>query len=155
MKCPFCKNLDSRVVDSRVSGEGFTIRRRRECPKCQNRFTTYEQVAETKVTVIKKDHSREPFDREKIRIGVAVACYKRPVSPEQIDNLIAEVEADVLGRNEAEITSGEVGEIVMEHLRSLDQVAYVRFASVYREFQDASDFESEIRHVLTGQPRTE
>jgi transcriptional repressor NrdR len=151
MKCPFCKHLDSRVVDSRVSGEGFTIRRRRECPNCQSRFTTYEQVAETKVTVIKKDDSRELFDREKIRDGVATACYKRPVSAEQIDNLIAEVEASVVGHGESEITSRDVGEIVMSHLKKLDQVAYVRFASVYREFQDVSDFDAEIRPMLAGQ----
>lgn len=150
MRCPFCKNPDSRVVDSRMSAEGYTIRRRRECPACNARFTTYEQVAETKVTVVKKDQSRQPFDREKIRQGVATACYKRPVSPEQIDALIAQVEAAVLGRGEPEIRSADVGEIVMEYLRSLDQVAYVRFASVYREFQHVSDFDAEIRPMLSA-----
>lgn len=155
MKCPFCKNPDSRVVDSRMSVEGFTIRRRRECPSCSSRFTTYEQVAETKVTVVKKDQTREPFDRLKIREGVARACYKRPVSPERIENLIAEVEASIVGRGEVEITSAEIGEIVMEHLRTFDQVAYVRFASVYREFKDVSDFDAEIRPMLTSQLRSE
>lgn len=151
MKCPFCKNLDSRVVDSRVSGEGFSIRRRRECPSCQGRFTTYEQIAETKITVIKKDDSREAFDREKIRVGVATACFKRPVGAEEIDGLMAEVEAAVLGRGDSEISSREIGDLVMDRLRGLDQVAYVRFASVYREFQDVSDFDAEIRPMLSGQ----
>jgi transcriptional repressor NrdR len=138
-------------VDSRVSGEGYTIRRRRECPTCQARFTTYEQVAETTVMVVKKDKSREPFDRGKIRAGMVTACFKRPISPEQIDSLIADVEADVLGRGDSEIPSQVIGELVMEKLRTLDQVAYVRFASVYREFQDVSDFDAEIRPMLTAQ----
>lgn len=154
MNCPFCKSPDSRVVDSRLSGEGFTIRRRRECPACQARFTTYEQVAETRVMVVKKDQSREPFDRGKIREGVARACYKRSVSLERIENLIAEVEAAVVGRGEPEITSAEIGDLVIEHLRGLDQVAYVRFASVYREFKDVSDFDAEIRPMLASQSRT-
>ncbi|MBY0586017.1 transcriptional regulator NrdR [bacterium] len=155
MKCPYCKHPDSRVVDSRVSGEGFTIRRRRECPNCQVRFTTYEQVAETTVMVVKKDKSREPFDRGKIRAGIVTACFKRPISPEQIDSLIADVEADVLGQGDAEIASPAIGELVMEKLKTLDQVAYVRFASVYREFQDVSDFDAEIRPMLSAQQAAE
>lgn len=153
MKCPFCKVPDSRVVDSRTSGEGFTIRRRRECPQCNGRFTTYEQISDIRFIVVKKDDSREAFDREKMRIGIATACFKRPVSPDQIDNLIGEVEAAVLGRGESDITSRDLGEIVIEHLKLLDQVAYVRFASVYREFQDVSDFDAEIRPMLAGEDR--
>lgn len=148
MKCPFCQTLDTRVVDSRGSGEGFSIRRRRECAECGNRFTTYEQIAEIPVSVIKKDGSRTPFDRRRIQEGVAKACYKRPVSPEAVDDLAARVEAEVLRRGEPEVASSQVGELVMAELRQLDQVAYVRFASVYREFKDISDFEEEIRPML-------
>lgn len=148
MKCPYCHALDSRVIDSRTSSEGFTIRRRRECSECNNRFTTYEQVSDVPVLVKKKDSSRVPFDREKIRAGLAKACYKRPVSPEVINDLATKIESEIIKLGEPEVTSAMVGEMVMRELRALDQVAYVRFASVYREFQDVSDFEVEIRPML-------
>jgi transcriptional repressor NrdR len=148
MKCPYCYALDSRVIDSRTSNEGFTIRRRRECPDCGNRFTTYEQVSEVPVMVKKKDASRVPFDREKIRSGLAKACYKRPVSPETIDDLATRIEAEITRKGDPEVLSSTIGEMVMKELRALDQVAYVRFASVYREFKDVSDFEVEIRPML-------
>ena len=153
MKCPFCQVPDTRVIDSRMSGEGFTIRRRRECTACGKRFTTYEQMVDVPVMVVKKDASREAFDRARIRIGVEKACYKRPVGPEMIDDLAAKIEAMVVGLGEAEVTSQRIGEMVMNELRSLDQVAYVRFASVYRAFKDISDFEDEIRPMLSDTSR--
>lgn len=148
MKCPFCQALDTRVIDSRSSGEGFAIRRRRECTECGKRFTTHEQIAGTLLSVIKKDSTRVPFDREKIRTGVAQACYKRPISQNQLDDLVARIEAEIIRWGEQEISSSRIGELVMNELRMLDQVAYVRFASVYREFKDVSDFEEEIRPML-------
>lgn len=148
MKCPYCHAQDSRVVDSRTSNEGLTIRRRRECPECGNRFTTYEQVSDVPVMVTKKDSSRVPFDREKIRLGLAKACYKRPIGPDVINDLAARIESEVVRLGEPEIRSTEIGEMVMKELRLLDQVAYVRFASVYREFKDVTDFEVEIRPML-------
>ena len=154
MKCPFCRETDTRVIDSRSSGEGFSIRRRRECTACGNRFTTYEQMAETPVTVIKKkDSERVPFDRAKIKAGIEKAVYKRPVGPEAIEDLVAKVEAAVVRQGEPEIPSTRIGELVMQELRELDQVAYVRFASVYRDFKDVSDFEQEIRPMLSRDPK--
>lgn len=151
MKCPYCQALETRVIDSRTSNEGFAIRRRRECSECGNRFTTYEQITEIRMTVVKKDGTRVPFDREKIRSGIEKACYKRPISPEVIGDLAARIESDVLRQGDSEVTSAQLGEMVMEALRDLDQVAYVRFASVYREFKDVSDFEHEIRPMLARQ----
>lgn len=152
MKCPFCHAADTRVIDSRASGDGFAIRRRRECSICGKRFTTHEQMAGTPLTVIKKDSTRVPFDREKIRSGVAKACYKRPISQNVLDDLVARIEAEVVRWGEQEVSSTRIGELVMNELRSLDQVAYVRFASVYREFKDVSDFEEEIRPMLSRDP---
>jgi transcriptional repressor NrdR len=149
MKCPSCNAPDTRVIDSRTSREGFTIRRRRQCPECGARFTTYEQIGETSVMVIKKDASRVPFDRAKIHRGLEKACYKRPIRAEALEELVNRIEAQVTGSGEAEVSSARIGEMVMRELRKLDQVAYVRFASVYREFKDVSDFEQEIRPMLT------
>lgn len=151
MKCPFCRTDDTRVVDSRVSNEGFAIRRRRECSECGNRFTTYEQISELKLIVVKKDGSRVPFDREKIKTGIEKACYKRPIGPEVIEDLVQRVETTVARAGDAEIKSAKIGDLIMGELRQLDQVAYVRFASVYREFKDVSDFEDEIRPMLARQ----
>src|SRR5688572_26455374 len=125
MKCPFCQAADTRVIDTRSNGEGFTIRRRRECLQCDYRFTTYEQIAETALTVIKKNGTRIAFDRNKIRAGVETACYKRPVSGETIEDLVARIEAAVTRLGEPEVNSWQIGELVMEELRRLDQVAYV------------------------------
>ncbi|QDU61127.1 Transcriptional repressor NrdR [Planctomycetes bacterium Pan216] len=136
------------MIDSRTCREGFAIRRRRLCEGCDNRFTTYEQIDETPVVVVKKDQSRVPFNREKLRVGVEKACYKRPISPEQVEELAARIEATILARGETEVQSTNVGELAMEELRQLDQVAYVRFASVYREFKDINDFEAEIKPLL-------
>jgi transcriptional repressor NrdR len=148
MKCPFCQTPDTRVIDSRVIGDGVSIRRRRQCPHCDQRFTTYERMAETPLSVIKRDDSRVPFDRQKIVSGVLKACYKRPVSNEQIENLAGEIETELLRRGEQEVKSTAVGEMVMERLRRLDQVAYVRFASVYRNFTDLADFSDVIGSIL-------
>lgn len=148
MKCPFCHADDTRVVDSRTSGEGFEIRRRRECAACATRFTTYERIGDAPVSVVKKDLSRIPFDRKKIRDGLEKACYKRPISSDQLDQLVDRVQADVLRMGESEVPSSAIGELVMKELRQLDQVAYVRFASVYREFEDVTDFASEIKPML-------
>lgn len=148
MKCPFCQASDTKVVDSRTCRDGFGIRRRRQCSDCNKRFSTYEQIAETPVVVIKKDATRTPFDREKIRIGVEKACYKRPISPEQVEEVAAKIEASITQAGEPEFPAARIGEMVMHELRQLDQVAYVRFASVYREFKDVSDFEHEIRPML-------
>lgn len=148
MRCPACRADNDRVIDSRASEEGFVIRRRRECLSCKRRFTTYERLEEFEIKVVKKDGVREPFDREKIRSGLAKACWKRPISDEQIDNLVSEVEAELYAKEDQEIDSTTLGEMVMQRLAKLDEVAYVRFASVYRRFKDARDFVDEIRPML-------
>lgn len=153
MKCPSCQALETKVIDSRSSQDGFAIRRRRQCSECGYRFTTYEQMGENPVMVIKKDASRVPFDRNRIRAGVEKACYKRPVSAEQIESLAANVEVEVTRLGEPEIASSAIGDMVMRQLRKLDPVAYVRFASVYRDFKDVSDFEHEIRPILAQRER--
>jgi len=147
MKCPFCKVDDDRVVDSRVRQGGAVIRRRRECQACGRRYTTLERVERTPVRVVKKDGSRVPFDRDKILQGLMKACYKRPLSQQTIEDAADAVEVAVANRLEAEVPSRIIGELVMERLRGLDKVAYVRFASVYREFEDVSEFVNEIRHL--------
>jgi transcriptional repressor NrdR len=148
MRCPFCRTDNDRVIDSRASEDGFAIRRRRECLTCKRRYTTYERLEETTVKVVKKDNARVPFDREKIRIGLQKACWKRPVSDRQIEDVITSVETVILGDYEAEVESRQIGELVMQHLRKLDQVAYVRFASVYRDFADIRDFVQELTPML-------
>lgn len=144
MLCPFCRQGESKVVDSRGSQE-FVIRRRRECLHCGRRFTTYEKMEESPLKVIKKDGSRVPFDRERIRAGIEKACYKRPVSPDRIEEIINQVEHAVYETFEREVPSRYIGEKVCEALRLLDQVAFVRFASVYRSFQDVNDFVEELQ----------
>ena len=152
MLCPFCRKGETKVVDSRGSQE-FVIRRRRECLDCNRRFTTYEKIEESPVTVIKKDGTRIPFDREKIRSGVEKACYKRPISPEQVERIVGDVERDVYEHFEREVPSRYIGEQVMNLLRLTDQVAYVRFASVYRSFQDVNDFVDELQPMLQNRNR--
>ena len=144
MRCPYCGHLEDRVVDSREAQEGQATRRRRECLGCQRRFTTYERIEEVLPQVVKKDGRREAFDRAKIVDGVATACQKRPVSAEQIEALVSEVERQVQELGEREVPSHVVGEAVLERLRDLDPVAYVRFASVYRAFRDVGEFMSEL-----------
>jgi len=148
MRCPFCKRDDSKVLDSRESAEGTVTRRRRECLSCHKRFTTYERVEELMPLVVKKDGRREPYDREKLISGLQKAVEKRPVSMAQLESLVAEVEARVLERGEKEVPSSLVGEEVMRRLRALDQVAYVRFASVYRSFRDIEEFMDELKGLL-------
>ena len=148
MRCPFCRADNDRVIDSRTSDDGFAIRRRRECLSCRRRYSTYERVEELKIKVVKKDEARVPFDRNKIRTGLETACWKRPVSDEQIAATVAAVEADVYAQYDQEIESRQIGQLVMKHLQKLDQVAYVRFASVYREFQDVRDFVDELEPML-------
>ena len=147
MQCPYCRHDETKVIDSRTSAD-FAIRRRRECLSCNRRFTTYEKVEELPIKVIKKDGSRVPFNREKIREGLEKACYKRPVSEGDIEKLISQVEADVYENFEREIPSQLIGEHVIERLKKLDQVAFVRFASVYREFKDVNDFVDELGSIL-------
>ena len=148
MRCPFCKRDDSKVLDSRESAEGTVTRRRRECLGCRKRFTTYERVEELMPLVVKKDGRREPYDREKLISGLQKAVEKRPVSMDQLEALVAEVEARVLERGEKEVPSSLFGEEVMRRLRALDQVAYVRFASVYRSFRDIEEFMDELKGLL-------
>ena len=140
MKCPYCREDHDRVLDTRGAEDGYSIRRRRLCLACNRRYTTYERAAEFDLKVVKKDGVREPFQPEKIRAGLQRACWKRPISDEQILSLVTEIEQEVFANFDIEIDSQELGEIVMKFLSTLDQVAYVRFASVYREFKDASDF---------------
>lgn len=140
MKCPFCAHPDDKVVDSRTIREGELIRRRRECLACTKRFTTYERIEEIPLMVAKKDGRREPFDRSKIVIGILKACEKRPVGVEQIEDLVDRIEKSINSSMEKEVSSETVGAMVMEELRSLDEVAYVRFASVYRRFKDIDEF---------------
>lgn len=148
MKCPFCDSPDSRVIDSRLSREGDVIRRRRECEGCRKRFTTYERVEETLPVLIKKDGSRAPYDRLKVVAGLKKACEKRPVSIEAIEHTADKIEQRLLEMGEKEVPSSVIGEAVMDALHELDQVAYVRFASVYREFKDAEEFMREIEELV-------
>ncbi len=144
MLCPFCRDGESRVVDSRGS-QDFVIRRRRECLACNRRFTTYEKIEESPLKVIKKDGSRVPFDRERMQSGIEIACYKRPISPDQIEQILDRVERAVYETFEREVPSRFIGEQVCEALKLVDQVAFVRFASVYRSFQDVNDFVEELQ----------
>lgn len=148
MRCPFCKADNDKVVDSRGAEAGAVIRRRRECLECSRRYTTYERVEEIPLRVIKKDGAREPFERRKIFEGMVKACEKRPVSVERLDQIVQEIERDLADIADREVTSREVGEMVMQKLRDLDQVAYVRFASVYRAFKDINQFLEELRPML-------
>lgn len=149
MKCPFCSHENTRVIDSRPADENNSIRRRRVCDECGKRFTTYEKVETIPLIVIKKDNNRETYDRSKIEAGVLRACHKRPISAAQINQLIDSVETAVFNREEKEIASGIIGELVMNKLKDLDTVAYVRFASVYREFKDINTFMDELKKVMT------
>ena len=148
MKCPFCGNEDTKVIDSRPADENNSIRRRRQCDVCMKRFTTYEKVETIPLVVIKKDNNRETYDRSKIESGVYRSCHKRPVSVAQIVNLVDEVETAIFSMDEKEIPSSVIGELVMNKLRELDAVAYVRFASVYREFKDVNTFMKELQKVI-------
>ncbi len=148
MRCPYCSSLDNKVVDSRMGKEGESIRRRRECLKCEGRFTTYERVEEMLPQVIKKDSRREPFDRLKILNGLRKACEKRPISMEALEKTVDEIEKALQEKGLKEIPSTVVGEEVMERLHKLDEVAYVRFASVYRSFKDINEFMSELKDIL-------
>ena len=150
MKCPFCSHENTRVIDSRPADENNSIRRRRICDECGKRFTTYEKVETIPLIVIKKDNNRETYDRSKIEAGVLRACHKRPISAAQINQLIDSVETAVFNREEKEIASGIIGELVMNKLKDLDTVAYVRFASVYREFKDINTFMDELKKVMTN-----
>lgn len=145
MKCPFCNSPESRVVDSRLADNATTIRRRRECEACNRRFNTYERAEEVPLYVIKKDGRREPFDHNKILVGMTKACEKRPVSREDIERVAEEVERALRDRLATEIPARQIGDMVMERLRELDEVAYVRFASVYKDFRDADSFVEEVR----------
>lgn len=148
MRCPFCSEPSNRVIDSRASKDGFAIRRRRECESCQRRFTTYERVEETLPLIVKKDGRRETFDRMKIVNGLKRACEKRPVSAETIDRTADEIERQLLESGEREVASTVIGEAVMRALHGLDEVAYVRFASVYRSFKDLNEFMDELKDLL-------
>ncbi len=148
MKCPFCSKDNTRVIDSRPADDNNSIRRRRQCDECQRRFTTYEKVETIPLVVIKKDNNREPYDRSKIEAGVFRSCHKRPISVGQISNLVDEVETLIFNREDKEIPSHVIGEILMDKLKDLDPVAYVRFASVYREFKDVSTFMDELKKIL-------
>ena len=148
MKCPFCGEDDTRVIDSRPADENMSIRRRRQCDKCQKRFTTYEKVESIPLVVIKKDQTTEPYDRTKIEKGVFRSCHKRPISVPQMNHLVDQVEAKVFSKEEREIPSSYIGELVMRYLEELDAVAYVRFASIYREFKDVDTFMEELKKIL-------
>lgn len=149
MKCPFCGNGDTRVIDSRPAEDNNSIRRRRVCDECGKRFTTYEKVETIPLIIIKKDKNREAYDRAKLESGILRACHKRPVTAQQISNLVDEVETEIYSLEEKEIESRVIGEIVMNKIKDVDPVAYVRFASVYREFKDVNTFMDELKSVLT------
>ncbi|HPC04832.1 MAG TPA: transcriptional regulator NrdR [Syntrophales bacterium] len=153
MKCPFCSNGENKVIDSRISKEGNAIRRRRECLSCGKRFTTYEYVEEVLPVVVKKDGRRESFERDKILAGIKKACEKRPISMDRIDGIVDRIEQACQDTQQKEISTSEIGEKVMEELHRLDEVAYVRFASVYRQFKDAGDFFEELSAFLKQKER--
>lgn len=151
MKCPFCAEIDNKVIDSRLSKDSNVIRRRRECLECSRRFTTYERIEEIPIMIIKKDGRREVFSREKIRSGIKKACEKRNISMNAIEDFIDDLERDLRETGEKEIPSTDLGEKIMIKLHEMDDVAYVRFASVYREFKDVNDFVSELKGLLSKQ----
>lgn len=153
MRCPFCNNPDTKVIDSRPTEEGYAIRRRRGCDSCGRRFTTFEKVEETILMVVKKDSRREVFDRNKILNGIVKACEKRPVSMTQIEGMVSDIEKTLANLMEKEVTSDYIGELVMEQLKKVDEVAYVRFASVYRQFTDVNTFISEIEKLIGKQDK--
>ena len=155
LKCPFCQCENDRVIDTRTTQDGFAIWRRRQCLACKRRYTTYERIERTSVKIVKKDGARELFDPGKIKRGLEKACWKRPVSDAQLDAIIAAVENELEANFDSEVESRHVGELVMQHLRELDQVAFVRFASVYRQFQDVHDFVSELKPMLDESGRLE
>ena len=148
MKCPSCQYNETKVVDSRLNGDGTSIRRRRECLKCEKRFTTYEYVEHVPLMVVKRDSRRQPFDREKIISGIVKACEKRPVSIDKIEEVTAEIERTIQKKYDREVDAKNLGELIMEKLSLLDEVAYVRFASVYRQFRDVNQFMSELKLML-------
>lgn len=148
MKCPFCSSENTKVIDSRPAEDNNSIRRRRSCEVCQKRFTTYEKIETIPLIIIKKDNNRESYDRTKIEAGVLRACHKRPISANLINKLIDDVETEIFNEEEKEIASSKIGEIVMRQLKNLDDVAYVRFASVYREFKDVNTFMEELKKIL-------
>ena len=148
MKCPYCGYLESKVVDSRPADEGASIRRRRECLSCHKRFTTYETMESLPLMVIKKDGSRQSFDRGKVMGGLIRACEKRPVSYQTLEGLVAEIELSLQNQIDREVSSSQIGELVLERLKKLDEVAYVRFASVYREFKDVDSFMAELKQLM-------
>lgn len=148
MRCPFCGYLNNRVIDSRESRKNLSIRRRRECLKCKKRFTTYEKIEEIPYMVVKKDGSRQPFDSKKLLRGLLKACEKRPVAVSKLEEIAEEIETKLQEKAEREIHAKEIGEYVMERLKNLDKVAYVRFASVYREFRDVKEFKKELERLL-------
>ena len=149
MKCPFCNHNEDKVVDSRETSEGSAIRRRRECLNCGKRYTTYESIERMPLMVIKKDGRREPFNRQKIINGLLLACQKRPISMDKLEDFVAEIETDIQKKFDQEVGAQQIGEIVMEKLYILDDVAYVRFASVYRQFKDINQFMRELRDILS------
>ena len=151
MKCPFCAHPDTRVIDSRPAEENNSIRRRRVCDECGKRFTTYEKVETIPLIVIKKDKNREQYDRAKIESGVLRACHKRPISADQITRIVDDVETEIFSMEEKEIESRVIGELVMNKLKDVDDVAYIRFASVYREFKDVNTFMDELKQVLKAE----
>ena len=153
MKCPYCGSLEEKVVDSREGKDGVVVRRRRQCQQCLRRFTTYERIEEIHFMVVKKDGRREPFNRQKIMAGLLKATQKRPVSVAQLEKIVDEVEARLAEKVEREMTAAEIGELIMERLHEIDEVAYVRFASVYRQFKDVSQFVEEVKGLREGGPR--
>jgi transcriptional repressor NrdR len=155
MRCPFCKVDDDRVVDSRASNDGFAIRRRRECVHCNRRYTTYERIEESPLRVVKKDQRREPFERRKVLLGLIKASEKRPIPIARLEEITQRIENRILERYETEVPVTYVGELVMEELKDLDQIAYVRFASVYREFKDLTEFMEEIKPLLAARAAEE
>lgn len=148
MKCPYCNFEDDKVIDSRPTDEGSAIRRRRECSKCLKRFTTYEKVESFPLMVVKKDKTRQPYDREKLLNGLLRACVKRPVSINDLEKMLAQIESQIYNSLQREVTTHEIGEMVMLKLKNLDEVAYVRFASVYRQFKDVDSFMEELSRLL-------
>lgn len=153
MKCPYCGYKEDKVVDSRATAEESAVRRRRECLKCGKRFTTYEYIEEVSLMVIKKDGRREPFDRKKVLSGIIKACEKRPISMEKMEDTVIQIERAIQKKSDREVLASRIGELVMERLKALDDVAYVRFASVYRQFKDVGQFMVELKDILNKEKR--